>query len=79
MSETKTVRVTVRLKPGVLDPQGEAIHEALGNLGYEGVHEVRVGKVIEMEVAPDVDAEGVRAMAEELLANTVIESFEVDL
>jgi phosphoribosylformylglycinamidine synthase PurS subunit len=74
--------VTVMLKPGVLDPQGKAIGQALHNLGFKGVGEVRAGKVIELELA-ETDAEAARAQAEEmarkLLANTVIESFRVDL
>ncbi len=76
------VVVTVMLKDGVLDPQGRAIGHALGNLGFAGVGEVRAGKVIEIEVA---ETDPVRAqkvaeeMAHKLLANTVIESFSVDL
>jgi phosphoribosylformylglycinamidine synthase len=76
------VIVTVMLKDGVLDPQGRAIRHALGNLGFAGVGEVRAGKVIELELA-ESDPGRARAMAEEmgrkLLANTVIESFKVDL
>jgi len=72
--------VTVMLKEGVLDPQGKAIGHALGNLGFEGVGEVRAGKVIEIELA-ESNPERARAEAEEmarkLLANTVIESFSV--
>ena len=72
--------VTVMPKPGVLDPQGKAIARALGHLGFGGVGEVRAGKVIEVEME-GADAEGVRkeaaAMAEQLLANTVIESYSV--
>jgi phosphoribosylformylglycinamidine synthase len=70
------------LKQGVLDPQGRAIGHALGNLGFAGVGEVRAGKVIEVELA-ETDPARARAIAEEmgrkLLANTVIESFKVDL
>ncbi len=76
------VVVTVMLKQGVLDPQGRAIGHALGNLGFAGVGEVRAGKVIEVELA-ETDPARARAIAEEmgrkLLANTVIESFKVDL
>ena len=76
------VVVTVMLKEGVLDPQGRAIGHALGNLGFTGVGEVRAGKVIELEVA-ETDASAARqvgeAMARKLLANTVIESFRVDV
>jgi phosphoribosylformylglycinamidine synthase len=74
------VVVTVMLKDGVLDPQGRAIAHALGNLGFAGVSDVRAGKVIEIEVN-ETDPAKARAMAEEmgrkLLANTVIERFEV--
>jgi phosphoribosylformylglycinamidine synthase PurS subunit len=76
------VVVTVMLKDGVLDPQGRAIGHALGNLGFAGVGEVRAGKVIEIDVA-ETDPARARMMAEDmgrrLLANTVIESFRVDL
>ena len=66
--------VTVRLKPGVLDPQGRAIQHALGGLGFAGVEEVRVGKLIELEVAEDADID---AMCRALLANPVIESYRI--
>ncbi len=76
------VRVDVMLKSGVLDPQGEAVRAALGNLGFAGVEKVRQGKVIELELATD-DPEQARAqateMAEKLLANTVIESYRITL
>jgi len=72
--------VTVMLKSGVLDPQGKAIAHALGTLGFTGVHDVRAGKVIELDLA-ETDPDRARAMAEDmarkLLANTVIESFRV--
>jgi phosphoribosylformylglycinamidine synthase PurS subunit len=74
--------VTVMLKPGVLDPQGRAIGQALHHLGFTGVGEVRAGKVIELDLA-ETDAERARAQAEDmarrLLANTVIESFRVEV
>lgn len=74
--------VTVMLKDGVLDPQGRAIGHALGSLGFTGVGDVRAGKVIELEL-DETDAERCRdkatAMAQKLLANTVIESFQVDV
>ncbi len=75
-------RVHVMLKTGVLDPQGEAVRHALGGLGFEGVEGVRQGKVIELDLAQTdpVKAEAeVRAMCEKLLANTVIERFEIEL
>jgi len=68
------------LKSGVLDPQGKAIAHALETLGFAGVGEVRAGKVIELELA-ETDKEKARSaveeMARKLLANTVIESFQV--
>lgn len=74
--------VTVMLKPGVLDPQGKAIGQALHGLGFAGVGEVRAGKIIELELA-ETDPAAARAQAEDmarkLLANMVIESFRVDL
>ena len=74
--------VTVMPKNGVLDPQGKAIGHALGTLGFSGVGEVRAGKVIELELS-ETDPARAKAAAEEmarkLLANTVIESFKVEL
>ena len=72
-------RVTVSLKPGVLDPQGRAIHHALEGLGFPQVADVRVGKVIELDVADGTTEEQVADMARKLLANTVIENFKVEL
>ncbi|EAQ03460.1 phosphoribosylformylglycinamidine synthase, PurS protein [Pseudooceanicola batsensis HTCC2597] len=72
-------RVHVMLKDGVLDPQGEAVRHALGSLGFDGVGSVRQGKVIEMDLADGTTEETVRDMCEKLLANTVIESYSVDL
>ncbi len=72
------VRVLVRLKPGVLDPQGRAVHHALEGLGFAGVADVRVGRLIELEVADDTDHEALTAMCEKLLANTVIENFTIE-
>jgi phosphoribosylformylglycinamidine synthase len=72
------VRVLVRLKPGVLDPQGRAVHHALEGLGFEGVADVRVGRMIELEVADGTDHAALTAMCEKLLANTVIESFTIE-
>ena len=74
--------VTIMLKDGVLDPQGRAIGHALGQLGFDGVGEIRAGKVIELDLA-EADPALARAQAEEmarrLLANTVIESYRVEL
>ena len=75
-------KVTVMLKNGVLDPQGAAVGHALGTLGFSGVESVRQGKIIELELAhTDADAAktDVTAMCEKLLANTVIESYAVEI
>ncbi len=72
------VRVVVTLKPGVLDPQGKAIGHALGSLGFAGVGEVRVGKLIELEVADGTDDAQIDAMCRRLLANTVVENYRID-
>lgn len=75
-------RVHVMLKDGVLDPQGEAVRHALGSLGFDGVEGVRQGKVIELDLATsDRDAAEVevRKMCEALLANTVIERYDVEV
>jgi len=75
-------RVHVMLKDGVLDPQGEAVRHALGTLGFLGVNGVRQGKVIELDLAATDRASAeteVKAMCEKLLANTVIESYRVEI
>ncbi len=75
-------RVHVMLKTGVLDPQGDAIGHALGAIGFNGVSGVRQGKVIELDL-DETDAakaeKTVTQMCEKLLANTVIESYTVEL
>lgn len=74
------VRVRVTPRPGLLDPQGKAIHHALGNLGYEGVEDVRVGKSIELLVdATDEQAarEAATQMSDQLLANPVTEDVQI--
>jgi len=75
-------RVTVMLKTGVLDPQGKAVHQALGALGFDGVTGVRQGKVIELELS-ETDAavaeKSVGEMCEKLLANMVIESYKIEI
>ncbi|MAM61130.1 phosphoribosylformylglycinamidine synthase subunit PurS [Maritimibacter sp. UBA3975] len=73
------VRVDVMLKNGVLDPQGEAVRHALGSLGFDGVDGVRQGKVIELDVAEGTTEDTVRDMCERLLANTVIESYQIHM
>ncbi len=72
-------RVHVMLKNGVLDPQGEAVRHALGALGFDGVNGERQGKVIELDLAEGTTEADVTAMCEKLLANTVIESYSVEL
>ena len=72
-------RVHVMLKNGVLDPQGEAVRHALGAMGFDGVQGVRQGKVIELDLAEGATQADVEQMCEKLLANTVIESYSVEL
>lgn len=75
-------KVHITLKPGVLDPQGKAIEQALANLGFAGVGAVRQGKYLELELA-ETDAAAARveveAMCAKLLANTVIENYAIDI
>jgi phosphoribosylformylglycinamidine synthase subunit PurS len=72
-------RVHVMLKDGVLDPQGEAVRHALGGLGFAGVEKVRQGKVIELDLAEGTTEDTVREMCDRLLANTVIESYQIEM
>jgi phosphoribosylformylglycinamidine synthase len=72
-------RVHIMLKTGVLDPQGEAVRHALGTLGFTGVNGVRQGKVIELDLAEGATEAQVTEMCEKLLANTVIESYTVEM
>jgi phosphoribosylformylglycinamidine synthase len=74
--------VNIYLKEGVLDPQGKAVHHALGSLGFADVNDVRVGKQIVLDLnAPSVEAaeKEVGKMCETLLANTVIEDYTVEI
>ncbi len=76
------VRVEVFLKPGVLDVQGKAIEAALGGLGFSGVSDVRVGRIITLDIAGDDRAKAeaeAKSMADRLLANAVIESYRVEV
>ena len=76
------VRVEVFLKPGVLDVQGKAIEAALGGLGFAGVSDVRVGRIITLDIAGDDKARAeaeAKSMADRLLANAVIESYKVEV
>lgn len=75
-------RVSVMLKPGIADPQGQTIERALPALGYSGVEAVRVGKLIELSVAASDESEArsrIEEMCERLLANPVIESYEITI
>ena len=72
------VRVHINLKPGVLDPQGRAIHHALEGLGFEGVNDVRAGRLIELDVADSVSDEALDDMCRKLLANMVIENYRIE-
>ncbi|MXO47781.1 phosphoribosylformylglycinamidine synthase subunit PurS [Erythrobacter vulgaris] len=72
------IRVLVSLKPGVLDPQGRAVHHALEGLGFQGVDEVRIGRTVELDVADSTSDEALADMCEKLLANTVIENYKIE-
>lgn len=75
-------KVFITLKNGVLDPQGKAIEHALGGLGFDGVNEVRQGKVIELDLAEGDRAAAeatIDAMCRKLLANTVIENYAIEI
>jgi phosphoribosylformylglycinamidine synthase subunit PurS len=79
---TMKARIKIRLKGGVLDPQGKAIENALSGLGFRGVNEVRQGKYIEVELAETDEGKArelVERMCKELLANTVIENYAYEL
>ena len=71
-------RVFVTLKPGVLDPQGKAIHHALEGLGFSSVNDVRAGKLIELDVDDSTSDSDLEEMCRKLLANTVIENFRIE-
>ena len=73
MPDTFKVRVLVRPKSGILDPQGEAVRRALPALGFEGVKTVHIGRLVEMEVE---SADEVDGMCKRLLANPTIEEYE---
>ncbi len=75
-------KIHVTLKNGVLDPQGKAVAHALGSLGFSGVQDVRQGKFIELQLSetdPVKAREQVEQMCRQLLANTVIENYQIDL
>ncbi|MES2158305.1 MAG: phosphoribosylformylglycinamidine synthase subunit PurS [Pseudomonadota bacterium] len=71
-------RIFVTLKGGVLDPQGRAIHHALEGLGFDGVNDVRAGKLIELDLADGTSDDDIDAMCRKLLANTVIENYRIE-
>mgnify|MGYP001387254482 CR=1 FL=1 len=76
------VRVTVMLKGGILDPQGEAVKHALNSLGYNQVKTIRQGKVIEInldETSEEEAKQNIKKMCEKLLANTVVEDYEIEI
>ena len=75
-------KIHVTLKNGVLDPQGKAVSHALGSLGFDGVDDVRQGKYIEVDLTEtdaDKARESVDAMCRQLLANTVIENYDIEI
>jgi len=72
------IRVHVSLKPGVLDPQGRAVHHALEGLGFDGVDDVRIGRTVELDVADETSDTALEEMCEKLLANTVIENYSIE-
>ena len=72
-------RITITLKPGVLDPQGRAIRNALGGLGFTGVADARQGKLIELDLADGTSEADIDAMCRQLLANTVIENYRIEI
>ncbi|VWX51917.1 phosphoribosylformylglycinamidine synthase subunit PurS [Novosphingobium sp. 9U] len=72
------VRVHVSLKPGVLDPQGRAIHHSLEGLGFSGVNDVRAGRLIELDVDEGTPDGALDDMCRKLLANMVIENYRIE-
>ncbi len=72
-------RVLIRPKAGILDPQGEAVQRALPALGFDGASEVRIGRLVELEVDADTSSEHLDRICEQLLANPLIEDYEVEL
>ncbi|MEO0689363.1 MAG: phosphoribosylformylglycinamidine synthase subunit PurS [Pseudomonadota bacterium] len=71
------IQILVRLKPGVLDPQGRAVHHSLEGMGFDGVEDVRIGRLIEMDVADNTSQDTIKSMCDKLLANTVIEDYSI--
>ena len=80
MSETYSVDVRITPRGGILDPEGETIARALGNLGYEGIHSVRAGRLIRLDIeaaSEEAAQASVEKMCEELIANPIIEDYVV--
>lgn len=75
----KKIKVIVTLKESVLDPQGQAVSGAIERLGYNGVSNVRIGKLIELEIEDNVGESQIKEMCEKLLANTVIEDYRYEI
>ncbi|MEI6915826.1 MAG: phosphoribosylformylglycinamidine synthase subunit PurS [Armatimonadota bacterium] len=75
----KKAKIYVTLKPSLLDAQGRVVQQALTNIGFEGVENVRIGKYIEMELANGATGEDINDMCAKLLANPVIEDFRFDI
>lgn len=77
-----TAKIYVTLKPGILDPQGKTVHHALENLGLQNIHEVRMGKLIEMKfegLSKGEAEERAEKACKQLLANPVIENYQIEL
>ena len=72
------VRIHINLKPGVLDPQGRAVHHALEGMGFAEVEDVRIGRLVELTVADGTTDAALDAMCRQLLANQVIESYRIE-
>ena len=70
-------KITISLKPTVLDAQGAVVKNALHSLGFESVEDVRIGKYVEVDVCPGVDEPQVREMCQKLLANPIIEQYSI--
>ena len=70
-------KITISLKPTVLDAQGAVVKNALHSLGFDSVEDVRIGKYVEVDVSPEVDEPQVREMCQKLLANPIIEQYSI--
>ena len=79
VAEMKKVKVTITLRESVLDPQGQAVSGAIERLGFGGVKNVRIGKLIELDVEDHVTELEIKEMCEKLLANTVIEDYRYEV